>query len=159
MLYSIAEMDALVLEVGAEDSVAQEELSKSQSPCPPHLLVSRKLLDSILQSLLLLELALPASTRSEGILATFPLDLLLIGRVGCGRLLSELVLPVGCGLCRHLGVHDAFTKESWNVLARGRGRSDVAAGLSGCLQIDQVVRAHSAQAPCRAATLTGVVGG
>lgn len=156
MLHSITEMSSLVLEVGAENPMAQEELSKGKSPCSPHLLVSGELLNSVLELLLLLKLTLPATARGEGVLATLPFDLLLIGCVGCGRLLREFVFPIGGGC--HLRVHGPFAEESWDVLARGRGRSDVATRLGWSVKVDQVVRANSLDAPSRAASLLASVG-
>lgn len=82
----------LVLEVGAENSVADQELAESQGPRPPNLPLLGQVLDLLLEVLELLELTLPATACREGVLTAPPLLLLLSGGIRSKGLLSELVL-------------------------------------------------------------------
>ena len=85
----------LILELIERHTMTVQELPQRQRSRPPHLLLLREPLNTLLKLLLMKQLPLPALPRREGVLSPLPFDLLLLRGIGPQLfLLSQLVIPL-----------------------------------------------------------------
>jgi len=80
-----------VVEIRARKLVASKQLPESEGPSFPHLLFATESFNGLFEPLHVISPTLAATARSEGILASFVFDFLLLCGVGGKRLIRELI--------------------------------------------------------------------